>query len=130
MYRSLDYYTGSRQVAIVVKIGEIAKKWVKTIVVKHLIVFNVADGVAEEDCLRMARQAQEELTRIPGVTGVSFGVAVSGNAAYKYLLIVDFAGEEVIDFYRDHPIHVRFANEVFRPMAVHRITTDFHMLIQ
>lgn len=96
--------------------------------VKHVIVFNVADGTAEEACLRMAAEAREVLIQVPGVVGVSFGVAVSPKPAYRYLLIVDFANESVIDLYRDHPIHVRFANEVFRPMAVHRITTDYRML--
>lgn len=96
--------------------------------VKHLIVFNVPAEVSKESCLAMADQAREELMRIPGVTGVSFGVAVAEDASYRYLLIIDFADEEVIDFYRDHPIHVRFADEVFRPMAVHRITTDYSMV--
>lgn len=100
--------------------------------VKHLIVFNaprVPPDRRDEACLAMARRACEVLTRIPGVTDVAFGVAVSERAAYRYLLIVDFADEGVIDSYRDHPIHVRFADEVFRPLAVDRITTDFRMLL-
>ncbi len=100
--------------------------------VKHLIVFNapqVPPDKQDDTCLAMARQAREVLTQIPGVTGVAFGVAVSERPAYRYLLIVEFAEEGVIASYRDHPIHVRFANEVFRPLAVDRITTDYRMLL-
>ncbi len=97
--------------------------------VKHLIVFNTAPGVTEEACLAMARQARETLTRIPGVRDVAFGVAAGDQARYRYLLIVEFSGEDVIDLYRDHPIHVQFANQVFRPMAVERITTDYRMVL-
>lgn len=100
--------------------------------VKHLIVFNaphVPPHKRDETCLALARQAREVLTRIPGVTDVAFGVAVSESPAYRYLLIVEFAEEGVIASYRDHPIHVRFADEVFRPLAVERITTDYRMLL-
>lgn len=97
--------------------------------VKHLIIFNTPPDVAEETCLAMARQAREVLTRIPGVKDVSFGIAVAKQAAYRYLLIVEFAGEEVIDSYRDHPVHVEFANTVFRPLAPDRITTDYKTVL-
>lgn len=97
--------------------------------IKHLIVFNTEPGVPEEDCLAMARQARETLIHIPGVRDVTFGVAAAERVAYRYLLIVELEWESVIAFYRDHPIHVQFANQVFRPMAVDRITTDFRMLL-
>ncbi len=97
--------------------------------VKHLIVFNAAAGVSDDQCLAMARRARKVLTQIEGVNGLSFGVAVTPSAQYRYLLIVEFAGEEVIDRYRDHPVHVEFANGVFRPMAPHRITTDYKMVL-
>jgi len=96
--------------------------------VKHLIVFNAAPDILEEECRKMAEEAREVLTQIPGVTGVSFGVAVSPQARYKYLLIVEFSGEEVIGSYYPHPLHVSFADRRFRPLAVDRITTDYLMV--
>ena len=97
--------------------------------VNHLIVFNTAPGVTEEACRAMAHQARETLTRIPGVRTVRFGIAASERATYRYLLIVEFEDESVIDLYRDHPVHVQFADQVFRPMAVDRITTDYTMVM-
>jgi fructose-bisphosphate aldolase class II len=96
--------------------------------VKHVIVFNTAPSVLEEECRKMAEEAREVLTRIPGVAGVSFGIALSPQARYRYLLIVEFSGEEVIDSYYPHPLHVSFADRRFRPLAVDRITTDYLMV--
>ncbi len=95
--------------------------------VKHLIVFNILDGASHEDCLHMIEVGQRELSKIPGVTGISFGTAVTENAKFKYTLCVDFAEECIIETYKVHPIHVAFADCWFRPLATDRITTDYIM---
>lgn len=91
--------------------------------VRHLIVFN--SEAPEAEVVQMFKQAQEVLGQIPGVVGFELGRAVGESSRYRYLLIIDFADESVIPFYRDHPIHQHFANTVFRPMAPDRLTTDF-----
>ncbi|WP_036270127.1 Dabb family protein [Meiothermus rufus] len=91
--------------------------------VLHTIVFN-AEAEASE-VRQMARQAREVLTQIPGVQGLTFGQAVAREARYRYLLVVTFENEAVIPLYRDHPLHQAFANQVFRPLAPDRITTDY-----
>jgi hypothetical protein len=96
--------------------------------VKHLIVFNIRDGATYEDCLSMIERGKKELLRIPGVIGIAFGTAVVETARYTYTLIVDFADEDVIESYKDHPIHMSFADDWFRPLATDRITTDYRMM--
>ena len=91
--------------------------------IRHLIVFN-ADA-PENQVRAMAERAREVLGAIPGVTDVSFGIAVAATARYRYYLDVGFADASVIDSYREHPVHVRFAAEEFRPLAHDRITTDY-----
>ncbi len=75
----------------------------------------------------MAEKGREVLARIPGVVQVSFGTAVKETARYRYYLAVDFAERSVIQSYQDHPLHIAFADEDFRPMAPDRITTDFEI---
>lgn len=75
----------------------------------------------------MAREGRDVLTQIPGVLGVSFGEAVAPNASYRFVYVVEFEDESVIERYRHHPVHVRFADSRFRPLAPDRITTDFRM---
>ena len=91
--------------------------------VEHLIVFNAE--ASPEEVREMVRKAQEVLLRIPGVCGLRYGEALSPGARYRYWLSVLFEGPEVVASYRDHPLHVAFADGVFRPMAQDRITTDY-----
>lgn len=96
--------------------------------IRHLIVFNIKDGATHDQCVAMAEKGKEELSRIPGVVNVSYGMAVHEAARYKYYLAVDFAGREIIQSYQQHPVHTAFAEADFRPMAVDRITTDYELL--
>ncbi len=91
--------------------------------VLHTIVFNAE--ATEHQVRQMARQAREVLTQIPGVQSLTFGQAVVRQARYRYLLVVTFENEAVIPLYRDHPLHQTFADQVFRPLAPDRITTDY-----
>lgn len=95
--------------------------------VEHLIVFNAE--ASPEEVRRMVAEAKAVLTQIPGVLGVRYGEALSPGARYRYWLSVVFAGPEVVEVYRDHPLHVDSANRVFRPMAKDRITTD-HLVLE
>ncbi|MFC5466409.1 Dabb family protein [Lederbergia graminis] len=95
--------------------------------IKHLIVFNIREDATHEECIEMLEKGKRVLSEIPGVLGVTYGTAVAENAKYKYTIAVDFRDRSVIETYRDHPIHVEFADEHFRPMAVDRITTDYEI---
>jgi len=97
-------------------------------VVEHLILFNAE--ASPEEVRGMVRKAQEVLLKIPGVCGLRYGEALSKGARYRYWLSILFEGPEVVPFYRDHPLHVEFADTVFRPMAQDRITTDYLVLTE
>jgi fructose-bisphosphate aldolase class II len=92
--------------------------------VQHVIIYNVERGSESKVDAMMARGA-EELAAIPGVRRVVTGWAVSENARYRFSWIVEFAHKKVIESYRDHPAHVSFADSLFRPIAVDRISIDF-----
>jgi fructose-bisphosphate aldolase class II len=89
--------------------------------VDHLIIYNAREG---EDVGAMMEQGRRVLSAIPGVRHVFTGEAAAG-AAYRYCWNVRFCHPAVIDSYRDHPDHVRFADERFRPIASERISIDF-----
>ncbi|WP_022798514.1 Dabb family protein [Thermus islandicus] len=96
--------------------------------VEHLIVFNAE--ASREEVLRMAEEAKEVLLRIPGVVGLRFGEALLPGVRYRYFISVLFSGPEVVERYRDHPLHVDFADRVFRPMAKDRLTTDYQVVLE
>jgi fructose-bisphosphate aldolase, class II len=92
--------------------------------VEHCIVYNVdaAHAARVDEIMARGRQVRRE---IPGVRAVFTGRAETANAKYQYCWLVRFAHPAVIDSYRDHPDHVGFANEHFRPIAADRLTIDF-----
>ncbi len=96
--------------------------------IRHLIVFNVREGATHEDCLAMTERAREELARVPGVVGISFGMALAENVRYRYNFVIDLLDEQALQEYRDHPLHVAFADQYFRPLATDRITTDYEIV--
>ena len=93
--------------------------------IRHVIVFNAE---APEQAVRsMAVEARCRLGAIPGVTDIRFGVAVAEAPRYRYYFDIGLVDEAAIGAYLNHPAHVSFAGEVFRPMAPDRITTDYQV---
>lgn len=92
--------------------------------VEHVIVYNVTGASAAQVEAIMAR-GREVLARIPGVRRVVTGWALNDKAKYRFCWLIEFAHAEVVNSYRDHPDHVAFADELFRPVAGERVSIDF-----
>lgn len=95
--------------------------------IRHLIIFNLRDGMSHDECLEKLEIGRRELTKIPGVIRYTYGTAVLQDAKFKYTLAVDFEHEGIIESYKHHPLHVAYADNHFRPMAPERITTDYRI---
>lgn len=93
--------------------------------VEHLIIYNVLDHMSDELAQTMMAKGREVLANIPGVREVFTGEAVKQEAEYRFCWLVRFTHKSVIDSYRQHPDHVRFADTLFRPYAGDRISIDF-----
>ena len=93
--------------------------------VDHIIVYNVAAGA---DVAAMMAEGRRVLRAIPGVRQVITGEAVAAGGPYRYCWNVRFCHAAVIDSYRDHPDHVRFADTWFRPVAGDRVSIDFGLV--
>jgi len=70
-------------------------------------------------------EGRRVLSAIPGVRAVFTGEAVKTDASYRYTWLIRFCHPAVIDSYREHPAHVAFADNLFRPVAGKRISIDF-----
>jgi fructose-bisphosphate aldolase class II len=92
--------------------------------VHHVIIFNVAN-TSDADAQEMMAKGESILRAIPGVRRVVTGRAVQEAANYKFTWLIEFAHQNVIASYRDHPDHVAFADNLFRPIAGDRISIDF-----
>jgi fructose-bisphosphate aldolase class II len=71
------------------------------------------------------RKGERVLRTIPGVRRVVTGTAMQEAASDNFTLLIEFVHASVIASYRDHPAHVAFADDLFRPIAGDRISIDF-----
>ena len=91
--------------------------------VEHLIVYNTTtDDAASAE---LAAEGRRVLDRIPGVRATWSGCSVRADAGYRWCWLIRFAHPAVIDSYRDHPDHVAYADNCFRPVAGDRISIDY-----
>ncbi len=101
------------------ELSEVCEPWQP---VDHLIIYNASD---DSDVEAMIAEGREVLAAIPGVREVFAGEALKDGARYRYCWNVRFCHPAVVDSYRDHPDHVAFADDRFRPVAADRISIDF-----
>lgn len=101
-----------------------SRPWLPVI---HNIVFNL-DAAALDQAEAIMEEGRRVLSTIPGVLEVLTGEAVQQDAKYRFCWNVRFAHPAVIESYRDHPEHVRFADERFRPFAANRLSIDFQVM--
>jgi fructose-bisphosphate aldolase class II len=73
-------------------------------------------------------EGQRVLSAIPGVREVFTGSAIKDDARYRYTWLVRFCHPAVIDSYRQHPDHVAFADQHFRPIAGDRVSIDYQAI--
>ena len=94
--------------------------------VEHLIVYNTTtdDTTSGE----LAAEGRRVLDRIPGVRATWSGRSVKTDASYRWCWLIRFAHPAVIDFYREHPDHVAYADNHFRPIAGDRISIDYELI--
>ena len=94
--------------------------------VEHLIIFNA--NLETEAAYAMMAEGRRVLSAIPGVRSVFTGEAIQEQAGYQFTWLVRFCHPAVIDSYRDHPDHVAFADNHFRPVAGDRISIDYRVV--
>lgn len=94
--------------------------------VEHLIVYNTT--VDDKTSAQLAAEGRRALDRIPGVRATWSGRALKSDAGYRWCWLIRFAHAAVIDSYRDHPDHVAYADNHFRPIAGDRISIDYELV--
>jgi len=92
--------------------------------VHHVIIYNVNIDDANK-VNNMMREGERTLSQIPGVRRVITGNAVQKDANYQLCWLIEFVHKNVIGSYREHPDHVAFADNLFRPIAGDRISIDY-----
>ena len=71
--------------------------------VKHIVIYNLKEGVDKESAVAMIRSVLEPLVgKIPGVTHLEVRRCFSGM---DYALYSEFESRQALKDYADHPLH-------------------------
>ena len=92
--------------------------------VEHLIIYNV-HGITSDETMAMIDEGKMVLSSIPGVLEVVTGHSIQDDDSYRYTWLIRFCHRAVIESYRNHHLHVAFADTLFRPVAGERISIDY-----
>ncbi|MFV9615771.1 MAG: class II fructose-bisphosphate aldolase [Gammaproteobacteria bacterium] len=94
--------------------------------VEHLIIYNV-HGITKDETLAMIEEGKTILSTIPGVLEIVTGHSIQDDDSYRYTWLIRFCHQAVIESYRNHHLHVAFADTLFRPVAGERISIDYQI---
>ncbi|MCU7939435.1 MAG: Dabb family protein [gamma proteobacterium symbiont of Bathyaustriella thionipta] len=94
--------------------------------VEHLIIYNTTSDEQASD--ELAAKGRQVLNNIPGVRATWSGTAIKADAQYQWCWLIRFANTHVIESYRNHPEHVAYADNYFRPNASDRISIDYKLI--
>ncbi|MCP8307972.1 MAG: Dabb family protein [archaeon] len=95
--------------------------------IKHIVLFNLKSNTLNHFD-HFAKITKETLSKIPGVQNLSIGLSIKLDARYKYLIIMEFADENLLKEYRAHPIHVKYRDEHFKPAIEEYISLDYELI--
>ena len=89
--------------------------------VKHIVMWKIqgVNGQSKEETAQEIKRTLEDLNgKIEGLIHLEVGID---------FLHSELANKEALDFYQNHPLHVKAATEVVKPAATSRIVVDYEM---
>ncbi len=97
--------------------------------VKHIIVWQLKDDVADKDKVKQdAKAALEGLQgRVDGLIDIKVYIDPKGTSNCDMMLDSTLESLDALYAYRDHPLHVAAANEYIRPFVKNRNCFDYEV---
>ncbi|GBD42137.1 D-tagatose-1,6-bisphosphate aldolase subunit KbaY [bacterium HR39] len=92
--------------------------------VEHVVLYRPREGLDGAELAAMVEEGRRQLAKVPGVRRVFHGRKVAGRDDWPLGWVIRFASAAVVEAYRDHPLHLAFADGRFRPNAPERLSLD------
>ncbi|MDP1653663.1 MAG: class II fructose-bisphosphate aldolase [Rhodocyclaceae bacterium] len=93
---------------------------------EHLVLFNWSAEVSSK-AAEYESAGREALLAVPGVRAVVLGRALRADARYSRAWFIRLASPEAEAAYMADPLHLRYADTVFRPRASDRLKIDYQL---
>ncbi len=95
--------------------------------IKRVILANPRTDISQEHLAAVAEAGRVLITAIPGVEGMSFGVALATDAPYRYYVRIQFRDEQALQTYETHPNHTNFGAQQWLPIIADQMITDYRI---
>ncbi|MEM7792716.1 MAG: Dabb family protein [Verrucomicrobiota bacterium] len=89
----------------------------------HSVYFKLKHEKSSAEAVEFYKEAMQ-LATIPGVENFAWLEEFSPKNDFAYGLTMQFKDQKAYDYYNDHPLHVRFVNEVWIPNVVDFMEID------
>ena len=93
----------------------------------HAIAFNFDETHDARWQKAALARGVSDLSAIPGVRSVEVGAALQDGTRYSHFWNIRFASADVVKSYAGHPVHVAYADQVFRSAAKDRLSIDYRI---
>ncbi len=100
--------------------------------IKHIVIWKLKNKTYPlekcADALAIKKGLEDLQGRIPGLQKVEVGFDYRGKeTSGDIVLYSEFASQEALENYQNHPEHVRVGKEIVRPRTFGRIMIDYQI---
>lgn len=93
----------------------------------HLVLCKLKPGTSEEELEWVMRQTRARLLKIPEVLQVRCGRSLDPQSEWPFFFSAEFFSSEQLAAYAEHPLQLKFLEEVLLPHTTLRISHNFEM---
>ena len=99
--------------------------------VKHIVMWKIqgVNSQSKEETAQRIKEALEDLNgKIEGLINLEVGIDfLQSDMSYDVVLYSELVDKAALDFYQNHPLHVKVATEVINPVVISRVVVDYEV---
>lgn len=95
--------------------------------VHHVVLFKLKPEVTNEKVETMMMSTRMMLLKIPEVLSVKCGKKIDPASEWAFFIAVDCESMDKLGMYLEHPIHMKFVEEIIKPNITERLALDYEM---
>ena len=99
--------------------------------VKHIVMWKIqgVNSQSKEETAQRIKEALEDLNgKIEGLINLEVGIDfLQSDMSYDVVLYSELVDKAALDFYQNHPLHVKVATEVIKPVVISRVVVDYEV---
>lgn len=96
--------------------------------VHHIVLYRLKHSPTPEILDEMMMKSRTMLLRIPEVLSIRCGRNTAGlQTEYPFFVAIDFDSLAKLAVYRDHPIYLKYMEDVIKPLTSGEMVLNFEM---